>query len=706
MAAPAAAAHTAWDERPTMRRTLAVALLLLAGCQTPAATLPATPPAPTAPPTAAPTTLTAAPPVLPPTLTAAPPTLTAPPTAALPTLTTAPTAAPPTLTAPPTAAPPTLTAPPTAAPPTLTAPPTPAPTSTITPTPDTITPVLQPAPLANEDQGLPTSIWMATSFIDQQHGWVADDQTLLATTDGGQHWATISQLPTKVRALQFIDQQRGWLTSIKPLSDEGPGIPTGRLYTTTDGGYTWAELSRDYKFDDLQFMDAQHGWATAWAVGPTLLRTTDGGRTWSEVPRICGPDWIEVARMSMSFVDREHGWVFCAGDPGAGHQSKRVTGTVDGGEHWAAVATSDDDTEALGDLGLAAATLSSGGYASTMTMLNRERGWYVSSFGGDYGAIWTNDGGRSWDWRPDDAEYFPKGVVIRQRFSATEAIGLTGGEHRAVLRTSDGGHIWQQLYPRRPPTNAVQFFDGQRGIGVGLASDPLAVLTTGDGGITWTWASTPSSRPSCAGDVTAITFATPLHGWALSQGCGTTSFDVAIVETTDGGQHWQLAPQYRNHILGLALAPFGGQPTSSMCGSAPAAIRLPLYADRQELTTMAFSDRCHGWAITTNDTPGDGTLLRTTDGGWTATPQTIVAKSGHILALSADEVWVSSGSAELLMLYHTTDGGQHWTRIELRGTTPWTFPPLLSASGATLWLHVGAARYQSDDGGATWHSSN
>ena len=63
-------------------------------------------------------------------------------------------------------------------------------------------------------------------------------------------------------------------------------MPPGGIYRTTDGGMTWQEAQpdpawgRNIAFDQVTFMDAQHGWVTGQNVD---LRTTDGGGSWQRI---------------------------------------------------------------------------------------------------------------------------------------------------------------------------------------------------------------------------------------------------------------------------------------------------------------------------------------------------------------------------------------------------------------------------------------
>lgn len=141
-----------------------------------------------------------------------------------------------------------------------------------------------------------TAMW----FQEGGEGWLAGDQDVLHTVDGGRRWTI--QLHREngalaARDMWFVDQIHGWLASDLD----------GSIWATDDGGRSWRESWRDTTTGvyALVFDDALHGWAVgirypeedaldegedpADAVG-MILRTADGGVTWTEerVPQVEG----------------------------------------------------------------------------------------------------------------------------------------------------------------------------------------------------------------------------------------------------------------------------------------------------------------------------------------------------------------------------------------------------------------------------------
>jgi photosystem II stability/assembly factor-like uncharacterized protein len=73
-------------------------------------------------------------------------------------------------------------------------------------------------------------------FIDKSHGWTVNlkaNNSLLSTSDGGQHWSTIAPIPSTqgVMGFQFVTTGIGWASGSEPAGNT--------LIKTTDGGQTW-----------------------------------------------------------------------------------------------------------------------------------------------------------------------------------------------------------------------------------------------------------------------------------------------------------------------------------------------------------------------------------------------------------------------------------------------------------------------------------
>jgi photosystem II stability/assembly factor-like uncharacterized protein len=98
-----------------------------------------------------------------------------------------------------------------------------------------------------------------------------------STADGGQTWTSS---PSPARTLTFLNPQVGWA-----LGTDDPGEqPPHALSMTQDGGQTWTTIKQLAWTGQLDFVDAQNGWAVAMAdQAISLVKTTDGGHTWQDL---------------------------------------------------------------------------------------------------------------------------------------------------------------------------------------------------------------------------------------------------------------------------------------------------------------------------------------------------------------------------------------------------------------------------------------
>ncbi len=133
------------------------------------------------------------------------------------------------------------------------------------------------------------------AFMNDKSAWVvslgqANTVNVWRTSDGGQQWqsSTISvNGPEVLGSPDFLTTQEGFLE----ISAGGPGAGSEQasIFHTTDGGQNWtniSELPRGGLKSGISFKDAQNGWATGSDASetPWLYVTHDGGHTWEQLP--------------------------------------------------------------------------------------------------------------------------------------------------------------------------------------------------------------------------------------------------------------------------------------------------------------------------------------------------------------------------------------------------------------------------------------
>jgi len=199
------------------------------------------------------------------------------------------------------------------------------------------------------------------------------------------------------------------------------------------------------KVDGLSFVDRDDGWSVSSAAGPSpggvtggVFSTKNGGRTWTALP--ASPCQSIGWAVDVSFVSREHGWVACAGQAGAGEAGKGVAATSDGGHTWATRARV-DPPGAGSPANVGSMDLSD--YLGGISM--RPSGLGLA-WDGRGGTLTTSDSGRTWiDIPPggSDAGPVPQGgqaLTDRDWF-----VLLWDGETQATIlyATHDAGTTWQ-----------------------------------------------------------------------------------------------------------------------------------------------------------------------------------------------------------------------------------------------------------------------
>ncbi|MBI4926121.1 MAG: hypothetical protein HY835_00035, partial [Anaerolineae bacterium] len=95
---------------------------------------------------------------------------------------------------------------------------------------------------------------------------------LYTTLDGGGQWTPVA-LPAPQGEISFAGQS-GWY--LVPAAEDQP--VGAQVFSSSDGGTTWAKVSDVDWTGSIDFVDSLHGWALVKGV---LYRSADGGVTWT-----------------------------------------------------------------------------------------------------------------------------------------------------------------------------------------------------------------------------------------------------------------------------------------------------------------------------------------------------------------------------------------------------------------------------------------
>lgn len=558
------------------------------------------------------------------------------------------------------------------------------------------------------------------TVVDDRTAWVvrtapAGADSVAVTDDGGATWNERAGMGERhVLALRAVSSTSGWAAASSECKvQEGTNRCSQlQILGTRDGGRTWTDqftLATDSQQAEIETQDDRHAIVLA---GGKLLRSKDSGRHWNELK-------LGVAGFvphRISFPTAQQGWAsgsLCENKQADGSVSCRimVMRTSDGGAHWKQLP---QDGELL-----------AGSVSSLIRFVDAKHGWLLSS---DFDAMRatlfaTSDGGDRWvplqqlnsarpaptglefvspeiGWIPlssgagpieggmmatyDGGRHFETIGAERgwsfEQASALSAKDVWAIEHgRTVVRTTDGGKTWRQLYPQPAPSRDIAFVDPQYGFGLGTPFDHNALMTTADGGETWHLLPSIGTQESIA----AISFINKQNGWVLRQ---TSDAGVLqLLQTKDGGQSWTA-------LANLAVSGASSRPYFRF-----------------------FSEQDGVLAAADAKTQ---TVYRTKDGGrtWTAAPSPYVqAGGGNLFDFSSPSVgWTyrDASPEQGAVLYRTEDGAS-WKPFGVLPKPGWAYALGWSSDqrGWALYQHdpfKAVSRWSllaTADGGGTWRET-
>jgi photosystem II stability/assembly factor-like uncharacterized protein len=310
-------------------------------------------------------------------------------------------------------------------------------------------------------------------FIDNNTGFILLRNEVWKTTDAGRNFYNVYSAPSPL-FWQRLKQFFVFGNNVVITGDD-------RIIRSADLGETFTENIYSIKMYHYFFIDANRGWGLRNDGLFYLRRTTDGGVTWTTTA-------LPVQPNDFHFTDSLKGFM-TSKTPGV----KSFYRTTNGGVTWISV------------------------YAG-ISLQNAAIAFFNSSIGyvaASDTAMYTSDGGNSWNLRPS-----------KKILKVKNGVGITYDyyiPYKETFYTTDFGETWKELFV--PIKNQEIVFDIISPTTFLIGSFKGALYRTTTAGDNWEAVTPPSFNLSNG------FFIDDRHGWLNGE---------HLMRTTDGGYNWDI----------------------------------------------------------------------------------------------------------------------------------------------------------------------
>ena len=282
-------------------------------------------------------------------------------------------------------------------------------------------------PLGTASGASGPAVW-GIRFANASQGFVFGNG-LYETTDGGEHWSSVTGPQGSILSLEVIDGQVLAITA--PCQAQSGCGQSGTLVRRPLSGGSWQVVTR---ISNPRLIATQARVA-ALLDGNSVLVTTDGGVSYTTHATPCTTEGVAVAT-SVAVTGPDGLALLCAGQGAMGSVQKTVYVSGDLGAHWtkAGLPANGGDPFAI-----AAAT-------PAQLVVAAESGASWLYYSGDSASTWgtayqAGDGGQGWN----DLGFTTTsdGVVVH---GPAIQDGNAEGRPGQLLFTSDGGATWQVVH--------------------------------------------------------------------------------------------------------------------------------------------------------------------------------------------------------------------------------------------------------------------
>ena len=522
-----------------------------------------------------------------------------------------------------------------------------------------------------------TANFRAIQFLDANVGWIWGYRTLMETSNGGKSWHVQHHSASPIVSLSMVSPQAGFAVIGTPSAPSGPGGPGNAFYETSNGGKSWHTVATPFHPLAVTFANAEDGWV----VGDNhVWATSDGGHEW--IPTLEMGSTVPMAATIRA--QGHHLWVLLQGQSGM-NQTSYTLFEKTAGKSWQVVLAK--STAGAGPAPDAPQGAAQGPELAPGPLAVLSGG--TAYFAGESAAqnlgttdIWsTANGGASWIKNPPlyGVNGMP-GPDALSFVSPQDGWLVAGSGSTHVLRTTNGGSTWHQVFPAPTPVRGVSFVSPSRGYGLGLPGNPNAVLESTNKGASWGLVSSLPASGVWINDLAgapqpAIVFTSATVGWLVRAD--------RLWHTTDGGRLWVAVdlPSWTPNVALNAVSFFGqdgvvGSQASDTCWWTVNGGQTWQY-DQHESAPQALTDI---------------NRLITTESHRVSQKVLSAGSFGSVAWLTfPDNAWALS-----------TDGGSHWTLHSVPGSVNLGLPGALSFVNAQDGWMAGAGLYETANGGSQW----
>ncbi len=325
---------------------------------------------------------------------------------------------------------------------------------------------------------------MSLNFLDANTAFgFGSGSVYIKSTDGGNNWYQSQQIGSSISS-QYFD------AVITPNGTIHAAGSFGAMVRSTNSGatFTFETSLTDGYVSDIEFVNANTGYAVTGFNHGDILKTTNAGATWD--------------LQTSTHILPIYGTAFTSPETGYLAGSLTIYKTTNGGIKWDSIYISTTN-EIFTDV----------------FFTNANTGYVIGSYGRQ---LKTTDAGASWV----PTTISSSGTLLSSIYFVNDNTGFAVGDNNAALKTTNAGATWSPMSVSVPFTslNNVFFTDESNG----YISASTGIYRTTNAGDSW------------------ILLATPTGGYAGVQFRGNIGYAIAgdgkIIKSTDAGTGWIVQP--------------------------------------------------------------------------------------------------------------------------------------------------------------------